>query len=96
MGGGLDKEGFNKKMENIGKILIILSIISIIKNKKNYILVLISLELLLLGISLIFISSALLFDDMNGIMTALYLLTIGAAESAIGLSILTKNIQKEH
>lgn len=79
-----------KKMEKIGHILIIISIISIIKNKKNYILVLISLELFLLGISLLFISSAINQDDMKGLMTGLYLLTIGAAESAIGLSILTK------
>lgn len=77
-------------MTKIGIILIILSIISIINNRRNYIFVLVSLELLLLGTSLIFISSALIFDDMNGIMTALFLLTIGAAESAIGLSILTK------
>ena len=82
-------------MINIGIVLIILSIISIIYNRKKYIFVLVSLELMLLGISLIFISSSLLFDDMNGIMTALFLLTIGAAESAIGLSILTKTTQRE-
>lgn len=81
-------------MINIGIVLIILSIISIIYNRKKYIFVLVSLELMLLGISLIFISSSLLFDDMNGIMTALFLLTIGAAESAIGLSILTKTNAK--
>lgn len=81
-------------MINIGIVLILLSIISIIYNRKNYIFVLVSLELLLLGISLIFISSSLIFDDMNGIMTALFLLTIGAAESAIGLSILTKTNSK--
>lgn len=81
-------------MINIGFVLIVLSVISIItlaiKGSESYIFILVSLELLLLGISLIFISSALFFDDMNGIMTALFLLTIGAAESAIGLSILTK------
>ena len=77
-------------MINIGIVLIVLSIVSIIYNRRRYIIVLISLELLLLGISLIFISSSIIFDDMNGIMTALFLLTIGAAESAIGLSILTK------
>ena len=59
-------------MINIGIVLIILSIISIIYNRKKYIFVLVSLELMLLGISLIFISSSLLFDDMNGIMTALF------------------------
>lgn len=81
-------------MINIGIVLIILSIISIIYNRNKYIFVLVSLELMLLGISLIFISSSLIFDDMNGIMTALFLLTIGAAESAIGLSILTKTYGK--
>ena len=81
-------------MLNIGQILIIISLISIIINKNNYIIILITLELFLLGISLIFISSSLFFDDMNGIMTALFILTIGAAESAIGLSILTKTYGK--
>ncbi len=75
-------------LANIGIILIILSIISIL-SRENLILVLISLELFILGISLIFISSALFLDDMDGIMTALFLLTIGAAESAIGLSLYT-------
>ena len=81
-------------MINIGIVLIILSLISIIYNRRKYIFVLVSLELLILGISIIFISSSILFDDMNGIMTALFLLTIGAAESAIGLSILTKTYSK--
>lgn len=81
-------------MIKIGIVLIMLSIISIIYNRKNYILILVSLELLLLGISLIFITSSIIFDDISGIMTALFLLTIGAAESAIGLSILTKTYTK--
>lgn len=81
-------------MVRIGIVLILLSIISIIYNRKKNILVLVSLELMLLGISLIFISSSIIFDDMNGIMTALFLLTIGAAESAIGLSIITKTYTK--
>ncbi len=77
-------------------MVITISLISIIKvtltpiNINNgYIYILLSLELLLLGVSLIFISSALYMDDMDGIMTALYILTLGAAESAIGLSFIT-------
>jgi NADH:ubiquinone oxidoreductase subunit K len=80
----------------VGIMVITISLISIIKvtltpiNINNgYIYILLSLELLLLGVSLIFISSALYMDDMDGIMTALYILTLGAAESAIGLSIIT-------
>jgi NADH:ubiquinone oxidoreductase subunit K len=80
----------------VGIMVITISLISIIKvtltpiNINNgYIYILLSLELLLLGVSLIFISSALYMDDMDGIMTALYILTLGAAESAIGLSFIT-------
>ena len=84
----------------VGIIIIILSIISIIKvtfvnGGAGYIYILLSLELLLLGISLIFISSALFMDDMDGIMTALYILTLGAAESAIGLCLITANLTKK-
>ncbi len=84
----------------VGIILIILSIISILKvtfvnGGAGYIYILLSLELLLLGISLIFISSALFMDDMDGIMTALYILTLGAAESAIGLCLITANLTQK-
>ena len=84
-------------MKEIGLFLILISFLSIInftnlgKNIKfNLIYILLSLELFLLGVSLLFISYALSFDDLYGIITALFILTIGAAESAIGLSILTK------
>ncbi len=84
-------------MEKIGLFLILISVISIFNfiklgkyNKINLIYILLSLELFLLGISLLFIYYSLYFDDIYGITTALFILTIGAAESAIGLSILTK------
>jgi len=67
---------------------IIISIISIIKNRNNYIIILLTLELLLIGISLIFLDSSIKLDDLNGIISTIYLLTLGAIESAIGLTIL--------
>lgn len=67
---------------------ILFSIIAIIKNRNNYIIILLTLELLLIGICLIFIDSSLLLDDFNGIISTIYLLTLGAIESAIGLTIL--------
>ena len=67
---------------------IFISLISIIKNRNNYIILLLTLELLLIGISLIFLDSSLRLDDFNGIVTTIYLLTLGAIESAIGLTIL--------
>lgn len=67
---------------------ILISVISIIKNRNNYIILLLTLELLLIGITLIFLDTSLHLDDFNGIMSTLYLLTLGAIESAIGLTIL--------
>jgi len=83
-------------MYNIGILTILISIISFIKNRNNYIILLLTLELFIIGISLLFISSSLILDDFNGILTTIYLYTIGAIESSIGLSILivykSKNI----
>lgn len=75
-------------LEEIGYFLILISTISIIKNRNNYIIILLCLELILIGISLIFISSSLNLDDFKGIVVSIFLYTIGAIESAIGLSIL--------
>lgn len=75
-------------MDILGKILIVTSIISILKNYKNNIIILLSLELLLIGISILFLESAYYLDDFNGIITSILLLCISATESAIGLTIL--------
>lgn len=75
-------------MLKFGIITILVSIISFIKNRNNYIILLLTLELLLIGICVIFIDSSLLLDDFNGIISTVYLLTLGAIESAIGLTIL--------
>lgn len=84
-------------LEEIGYFIILISMISIIKNRNNYIIILLSLELILIAISLIFISSSLYLDDFKGIVVSIFLYTIGAIESAIGLSILIiyKNQNKE-
>ena len=75
-------------MSKIGILLIIISIINIIKNYKNNIIILISLELLLIGISIIFIHLSFYFDDLDSLLTSLFLLVISAAEASIGLTIL--------
>lgn len=67
---------------------ILISLIAILKKINNYIIILLTLELLLIGICLIFLDSSLLLDDINGIISTIYLLTLGAIESAIGLTIL--------
>ena len=75
-------------MSKIGILLIIISILNIFKNYKNNIIILISLELLLIGISIIFIHLSFYFDDLDSLLTSLFLLVISAAEASIGLTIL--------
>ncbi|PJF20190.1 NADH dehydrogenase subunit 4L (mitochondrion) [Paramicrosporidium saccamoebae] len=75
-------------MKLISNILIIVSIISIIKNYKNNILILLSLELLFIALSLIFLESGLYLDDFEGIISSIFIICLTATESALGLTIL--------
>ena len=60
----------------------------IIFNKKNVILILISVELMLLAINFVFLTSSIYLDDRIGQIFALLILTVAAAESSIGLGLL--------
>lgn len=60
----------------------------IIFNKKNTILILISVELMLLAINFVFLTSSIYLDDRIGQIFALLILTVAAAESSIGLGLL--------
>jgi len=69
-------------------ILFIIGILGIVVNRKNLLLLLMSVELMLLSINFLFILSSCLLDNIFGQVFALYILVVAAAESAIGLSIL--------
>lgn len=56
--------------------------------RKNIIIILISLELILLSANINFVFFSILLDDLLGQIFALLILTVGAAETAIGLAIL--------
>lgn len=68
-------------------IIFLLGAFGLVLNKRNLILILMSIELMLLAINLNFIVFSIYLDDMFGQIFALYILTIAAAESAIGLAI---------
>ena len=68
--------------------LFILGILGIFLVKKNIIIILMAIELMLLSINLNFIVFSVYLDDINGQVFALFILTVAAAESAIGLAIL--------
>ena len=65
-----------------------LGVSGIIFNKKNAILILISVELMLLAINFVFLTSSIYLDDRIGQIFALLILTVAAAESSIGLGLL--------
>ena len=70
-------------------VLFFISILGVILNRKNIIITIISLELMLLAINLNFIMFSLYLDDAVGQIFVLFILTIAATESAIGLALLT-------
>ena len=69
-------------------ILFIIGIIGFVLNRKNIILMLISIEIMLLAITLLILISSLAFDDILGQIYAIYIIAIAGAESSIGLAIL--------
>lgn len=68
--------------------LFLVGVIGIFLIKKNIIIILMSIELMLLSINMNFIIFSVYLDDMVGQIFALFVLTVAAAESAIGLAIL--------
>lgn len=69
-------------------LIFFISLFSIIFNYKNIVITLILIELSLLSINLNFIFNSILLNDIIGIIFSLLILTIAAAEAAIGLAIL--------
>lgn len=72
----------------ISFFLFMLGILGIFITRKNIIIILMSIELMLLAINFNFIIFSVFLDDILGQIFALLILTVAAAESAIGLAIL--------
>ena len=77
---------------SVGAILFALSVIGIFLNRKNLIVLLMAIELMLLAVNLNFIAFShylpVVADRMAGQVFVFFILTVAAAESAIGLAIL--------
>jgi len=69
--------------------LFLIGVLGLVLNRKNILITLMSIELMLLAINLNFIIFSIYLDDSTGYVFVLFILTIAAAESAIGLAILT-------
>nr|YP_009476592.1 NADH dehydrogenase subunit 4L [Chroomonas placoidea]AVM81085.1 NADH dehydrogenase subunit 4L [Chroomonas placoidea] len=72
----------------IAIMLFVIGLTGIFLNRKNIIILLMSIELMLLSINFNFIIFSIFLDDIVGQLFALLILTVAAAESAIGLAIL--------
>ncbi|TDJ22123.1 MAG: NADH-quinone oxidoreductase subunit NuoK [Gammaproteobacteria bacterium] len=72
----------------LAAILFSISIAGIVINRKNIIILLMSIELMLLAVNLNFIAFSHYLDDLAGQIFVFFILTVAAAEAAIGLAIL--------
>jgi NADH-quinone oxidoreductase subunit K len=74
----------------LGAILFALSVTGIFLNRKNLIVLLMAIELMLLAVNLNFVAFSHFLGDLNGQIFVFFILTVAAAESAIGLAILVQ------
>jgi NADH-quinone oxidoreductase subunit K len=72
----------------LGAVLFAISIVGIFLNRKNVIILLMAIELMLLAVNMNFIAFSYYLGDMSGQVFVFFILTVAAAESAIGLAIL--------
>lgn len=73
---------------NLTLVLFLIGILGFVFNRKNIILMLISIEIMLLSITFLILVSSINLDDIIGQTYAVYIIVIAGAESAIGLAIL--------
>ncbi len=73
---------------SLGAILFAMSVIGIFLNRKNLIVLLMAIELMLLAVNLNFVAFSHYLGNMHGQIFVFFILTVAAAESAIGLAIL--------
>jgi NADH-quinone oxidoreductase subunit K len=83
----------------LGAILFTIAVIGIFLNRKNLIVLLMAIELMLLAVNLNFIAFSHFLDNAAGQVFVFFILTVAAAESAIGLAILVvlfRNLRSIH
>jgi NADH-quinone oxidoreductase subunit K len=72
----------------VGAILFVLGVLGIFLNRKNVIVILMAVELILLAVNLNLVAFSAFMQDLVGQVFAMLVLTVAAAEAAIGLAIL--------
>ena len=72
----------------LGAIIFSLGTLGIFLNRKNVIVILMSVELILLAVNINLVSFSIFINDLSGQIFTLFILTVAAAEAAIGLAII--------
>jgi len=72
----------------VGAILFVIGVLGILINRKNVIIILMSIELILLSVNINLVAFSAFAHDLVGQIFAMFVLTVAAAEAAIGLAIL--------
>jgi NADH-quinone oxidoreductase subunit K len=80
----------------LGAILFAISVVGIFLNRKNVIILLMAIELNLLAVNMNFIAFSHYLQDIAGQVFVFFILTVAAAESAIGLAILVCLFRNRH
>jgi len=70
-------------------LIFVIGTLGIVLSRKNILIIIISIELMLLAVNLNFVMFSIYLDDIIGQVFVLFVLTVAASESAIGLSILS-------
>jgi NADH-quinone oxidoreductase subunit K len=73
----------------VAAIVFTIGVVGIFLNRKNVIIILMSIELILLAVNINFVAFSSFLHDLVGQVFALFILTVAAAEAAIGLAILS-------
>lgn len=83
----------------LGSILFAISVVGIFLNRKNLIVLLMAIELMLLSVNMNFVAFSHYLGDLSGQIFVFFILTVAAAEAAIGLAILIvlfRNLKSIH
>ena len=72
----------------LSAIVFVIGIIGIFLNRKNVIIILMSIELILLSVNINLVSFSIYLEDLVGQVFSMFILTVAAAEAAIGLAII--------
>ena len=72
----------------VSSILFVLGVLGIFLNRKNVIIILMAIELILLAVNINLVAFSVFLHDLTGQVFAMFVLTVAAGEAAIGLAIL--------